>query len=104
MATATAAKKDAIHYHEDHRTVEAMAAEVHAGLSCRQKSLPPKFFYDKQGSKLFDTITRLPEYYPTRTEIALLRGHAAEMAQLLGLHGILLELGSGSSIKIRLLL
>lgn len=104
MATATASKKDAIHYHEDHRTVEAMAAEVHAGLGCRQKYLPPKFFYDKHGSKLFDTITRLPEYYPTRTEIALLREHAAEMAELLGLHSILLELGSGSSIKIRLLL
>jgi dimethylhistidine N-methyltransferase len=104
MATATAARKDVIHYHEAHHTPEAMAAEVHAGLSCRQKYLPPKFFYDKQGSKLFDTITRLPEYYPARTEIALLREHAAEMAQLLGLHGILLELGSGSSIKIRLLL
>ncbi len=81
-----------------------MAAEVHAGLSCRQKRLPPKFFYDTRGSKLFDLITRLPEYYPARTEIALLRQHAAEMAQLLGLHGILLELGSGSSTKIRLLL
>jgi dimethylhistidine N-methyltransferase len=104
MAIAIAGKKDAIHYHEHHRAVESMAAEVHAGLSCRQKYLPPKFFYDKQGSELFDTITRLPEYYPTRTEIALLREHAAEMAELLGLHGILLELGSGSSIKIRLLL
>lgn len=104
MAIATAAKKDAIHYHEHHRAVESMAAEVHAGLSCRQKYLPPKFFYDKQGSELFEAITRLPEYYPTRTEIALLREHAAEMAELLGLHGILLELGSGSSIKIRLLL
>jgi dimethylhistidine N-methyltransferase len=104
MAIANTARKDAIHYHEHHRTVEAMAAEVHAGLSCRQKYLPPKFFYDKHGSELFDTITRLPEYYPTRTEIALLRAHAAEMAKLLGLHGVLLELGSGSSIKIRLLL
>jgi dimethylhistidine N-methyltransferase len=104
MAIATAGRKDAIHYHEDNRAPEAMAAEVHAGLSYRQKSLPPKLFYDKQGSQLFDTITRLPEYYPTRTEIALLREHAAEMAELLGLHGILLELGSGSSTKIRLLL
>ena len=101
---AEAIKKDTIHYYELHRPAESMAAEVHAGLSCRQKCLPPKLFYDKKGSELFEVITRLPEYYPTRTEIRLLRQHAAEMAALFGLHGILLELGSGSSIKIRLLL
>ncbi|MGB5471942.1 MAG: L-histidine N(alpha)-methyltransferase [Gammaproteobacteria bacterium] len=104
MATATAGKKDAIHYHELHRPAVSMAAEVRAGLSRRQKYLPPKLFYDKTGSELFDVITRLPEYYPTRTEIGLLRRHADEMAELLGSHSVLLELGSGSSIKIRLLL
>ena len=104
MATATAGKEDAIHYHELHRPTASMAAEVRAGLSRRQKYLPPKLFYDKTGSELFDVITRLPEYYPTRTEIGLLRRHADEMAELLGSHSILLELGSGSSIKIRLLL
>ncbi|MGD2112226.1 MAG: L-histidine N(alpha)-methyltransferase [Gammaproteobacteria bacterium] len=104
MATVSAQKKDAIHYHELHVPAESMAAEVHAGLSRAQKSLPPKLFYDKQGSELFDVITRLPEYYPTRTEIGLLRQHAPEMAELLGSQSILLELGSGSSIKIRLLL
>lgn len=81
-----------------------MAAEVHAGLSRAQKCLPPKLFYDQRGSELFDTITRLPEYYPARTEIALLRKHSQEMTDLLGIHSFLLELGSGSSIKIRLLL
>jgi dimethylhistidine N-methyltransferase len=81
-----------------------MAAEVHAGLSREQKTLSPKYFYDKNGSELFEAITRLPEYYPTRTEIGLLRRHAAEMAELLGRHGCLFELGSGSSTKIRLLL
>lgn len=104
MAKATTMKFDAIHYHELHRPADSMAAEVHAGLSRRQKALPPKLFYDRKGSELFEVITRLPEYYPTRTEIGLLRQHAAEMAQLLGTDSILLELGSGSSIKIRLLL
>jgi len=104
MAKATTMNNDAIHYHELHRPAESMAAEVRAGLSREQKFLPPKLFYDRKGSELFDVITRLPEYYPTRTEIGLLRQHAAEMAQLLGKDSILLELGSGSSVKIRLLL
>jgi dimethylhistidine N-methyltransferase len=104
MARATLRKNDAIHYHELHRPAESMAAEVQAGLSRTQKCLPPKLFYDRKGSELFDVITRLPEYYPTRTELGLLRRHAAEMAQQLGKDSILLELGSGSSRKIRLLL
>ncbi len=104
MNSATAIKKDAIYFHELHPPADTMVAEVHAGLARQQKSLPPKYFYDKKGSELFDSITRLPEYYPTRTEIALLRRHAHEMEELLGTHSILLELGSGSSIKIRLLL
>jgi dimethylhistidine N-methyltransferase len=104
MPTVTAREKTAIHYHELHRPAESMAAEVHAGLSRTPKRLPPKLFYDKKGSELFDVITRLPEYYPTRTEIGLLRQHAGEMSGLLGSDSILLELGSGSSTKIRLLL
>ena len=104
MSPATAIKKDTIYFHELHPPADTMVAEIHAGLTRQQKSLPPKYFYDKKGSRLFDTITRLAEYYPTRTEIGLLRQHAQEMAELLGMHGFLLELGSGSSIKIRLLL
>ncbi len=87
-----------------HAVADSMSLEVHAGLSRSQKSLPPKYFYDKKGSELFDSITGLPEYYPTRTEIRLLRDHSGEMARLLGSNGILLELGSGSSTKIRMLL
>lgn len=78
--------------------------EVHAGLSRAQKMLPSKYFYDKRGSELFDAITELPEYYPTRTEIRILRKHIHEIAELLGKDSFLLELGSGSSTKIRLLL
>lgn len=81
-----------------------MAWEVHEGLTKRQKTLSPKFFYDKKGSELFDAITKLNEYYPTRIEISLLQQHIAELTQLLGKNSILFELGSGSSIKIRLLL
>jgi len=104
MATATANNKDAIQYHELHHPADSMAAEVHAGLGRRQKTLPPKLFYDKRGSELFDAITRLPEYYPTRTETALLGKYAGEMGRLLGRQSVLFELGSGSSDKIRLLL
>lgn len=104
MIPETAIIKDTIYFHELHPPADTMVAEIHAGLTRQQKSLPPKYFYDGKGSELFDTITRLPEYYPTRTEIGLLRQHVREMAELLGMHSFLLELGSGSSIKIRLLL
>ena len=66
--------------------------------------MPPKYFYDKRGSELFDTITNLHEYYVTRTEIELLKQYMPEIAELLETNSFLLELGSGSSIKIRLLL
>jgi dimethylhistidine N-methyltransferase len=81
-----------------------MRAEVLAGLSREQKRIAPKFFYDRRGSQLFDAITELPEYYPTRTEIGILERHGGEMAELLGRDVLLLELGSGSSLKIRTLL
>lgn len=81
-----------------------MRADVLSGLSRRQKSLPPKYFYDQRGSRLFDAITELPEYYPTRTEIGILQRHGAEMAALVGRDSLLVELGSGSSYKIRVLL
>lgn len=74
------------------------------GLSSVPKVLPCKYFYDAIGSQLFDRITELEEYYPTRTEIALMRTHAAEMARRIGTGAMLVELGSGSSVKTRLLL
>lgn len=82
---------------------EALRADVRAGLTAEPKSLPPKWFYDARGSQLFEEITRLPEYYQTRAESSILRAHAAEMAVLAGAD-TLVELGSGTSEKTRLLL
>ena len=85
------------------RQTAALAADVRAGLGGRPKTLPPKYFYDAVGSELFDQITRLTEYYPTRTERAILRAHAAEIAALTRA-STLVEIGSGTSEKTRLLL
>jgi dimethylhistidine N-methyltransferase len=79
-------------------------AEVRAGLRRPQKTLPCKFFYDEQGSKLFDRICELPEYYLTRTELRIMRDHVHEMARRLGPRCEVIEYGSGSGIKTRLLL
>lgn len=81
-----------------------MREEVLEGLAQAPRRIAPKYFYDQRGSQLFEAITRLPEYYITRTEMALLRRHQSEIRGLLGDHGALLEYGSGSSDKIRLLL
>jgi L-histidine N-alpha-methyltransferase len=83
--------------------IEALRADVLAGLTATPKALPPKWFYDERGGELFDEITRLPEYYPTRTERGLLESHAGEIAALSGAD-TLVELGSGTSEKTRLLL
>jgi len=85
------------------RQTAALAADVRAGLAGRPKTLPSKYFYDAVGSELFDQITRLTEYYPTRTERAILRAHAAEIAALTRA-STLVEIGSGTSEKTRLLL
>ena len=82
---------------------QQLAADVRAGLTSDPKTLPPKYFYDARGSELFDEITRLPEYYPTRTERAILAAHVDELAALTGAE-TLIELGSGTSEKTRLLL
>ena len=79
-------------------------SEVLSGLSKKTKHLPSKLFYDKKGSKLFDRICKLDEYYLTRTEIKIMQDNIEEMGALLGEGTLLIELGSGSSIKIRLLL
>ena len=81
----------------------SLRADVIAGLTASQKWLPPKWFYDKVGSELFEDITRLPEYYPTRTERSILAANAAEIIDAAG-SNTLIELGSGSSEKTRLLL
>jgi dimethylhistidine N-methyltransferase len=84
--------------------VERFRADVLNGLRKRHKTLPCKYFYDARGSKLFDAICELPEYYPTRTELGILRQRAGEMARQLGPKVALIEFGSGSSIKTRLVL
>ena len=80
-----------------------MLAEVATGLSAPQKELSPKYFYDQRGSELFEAITRLPEYYPTRTERALLQGWMPELMAQLGIR-TLIELGAGNAEKSRIIL
>ncbi|MGY1689050.1 L-histidine N(alpha)-methyltransferase [Geodermatophilus sp. SYSU D01105] len=82
---------------------EALRADALAGLTATPKSLPPRWFYDARGSELFDEITRLPEYYPTRAERAILTARSGEVATASGAE-VLVELGSGTSEKTRLLL
>ena len=80
------------------------AADVIAGLSSKPKHLPPKYFYDLAGSALFDRITRLPEYYPTRSELELLKRHAPAITSLFPPACALVEFGAGASTKARILL
>ncbi len=77
---------------------------VFAGLASQPKALPCKFFYDQRGSALFEEICRLPEYYLTRTEIAILEEYSGAIAAAIGPHCRLVELGSGASTKVRILL
>lgn len=83
---------------------DAFRQDMIDGLSRRVKALPPKWFYDAEGSRLFEEITRLPEYYPTRQEAALLRRVAPEWAGRFGPNAVLVELGSGASEKTRIVL
>jgi L-histidine N-alpha-methyltransferase len=83
--------------------VRGLRSDVRTGLTATPKTLPPKWFYDARGSDLFERITRLPEYYPTRAEREILAARADEIASVTGAH-TLVELGSGSSEKTRLLL
>ncbi|MGE0256235.1 MAG: L-histidine N(alpha)-methyltransferase [Alphaproteobacteria bacterium] len=87
----------------DHTGDDFQAAVV-AGLALPQKRIPSKFFYDEAGSRLFDAICELPEYYPTRSELSVLAARAGEIAALAGPGASLVEFGSGSSVKVRLLL
>ncbi|ESQ84009.1 hypothetical protein AEAC466_09700 [Asticcacaulis sp. AC466] len=86
------------------RDEATFASDVVAGLSARQKSLSPKYFYDATGSELFEAICRTPEYYPTRTESALLADIAAELTAAIPADAVLVEFGSGASDKTRRLL
>ena len=81
----------------------AMEADVRAGLMASPKQIPPVYFYDDRGSRLFDEITRLPEYYPTRAERSILKSHAGDMVRTAGAD-VLVELGAGTCEKSRILL
>lgn len=85
-------------------SLDPRIAEILAGLQATPKQISPKYFYDAAGSKLFERICHLPEYYPTRTEIDILSRHRQAITAALGQNMELIEFGSGSSIKIRLLL
>jgi dimethylhistidine N-methyltransferase len=88
---------------DQHGALEFQAAVID-GLSKVHKALPCRFFYDERGSRLFEEITRAPEYYPTRTEIGILREHIAEIVASVPSNAALIEFGSGSSTKTELLL
>jgi L-histidine N-alpha-methyltransferase len=81
-----------------------MAADVRAGLTKPFKELSPRYFYDQRGSELFERITELPEYYPTRAERQILTEHSREICAAAGAPATLIELGSGSASKTRVLL
>ena len=83
---------------------DSFEADVVAGLSRPRKTIPPKYFYDAEGSRLFEAITALAEYYPTRTELALLRSAAGEIAAEIPDGAALVEFGSGASLKTRIVL
>ncbi len=89
---------------EQEHSTTAELDEILQGLSLPQKTLSPKFFYDQRGSQLFDAICELPEYYLTRTELGIMRAHIDEIVALVGPQASLIEFGSGSSLKTRMLL
>src|SRR5258706_14025284 len=83
---------------------ERLLEDVLAGLALPKKSIPPKYFYDEPGCRLFEAICELPEYYLTRTETAILRGNIAEIAQFVGPEAQLIEFGCGVQAKTRILI
>lgn len=96
--------KNKLQFHDLHSTTIEFASDVLQGLDKRPASIPPKYFYDTKGSQLFDAITKLPEYYQTRTEIAILQDNADEIAHHVGIGNLLIEPGGGSCAKVHILL
>jgi dimethylhistidine N-methyltransferase len=93
-----------LRFHGSAVAADRFREDVISGLSLPQKTLPPKYFYDARGSRLFAAICRLREYYPTRCELALTRRHLREIARFAGRGIELIEYGSGAGVKSRLLL
>ncbi len=93
-----------IRFHDLHSTRDEFMQDVLRGLEKRPASIPPKYFYDAKGSRLFDAITQLPEYYPTRTEMLILTENARDIARRIGTGNLLVEPGGGSCEKVHILL
>jgi len=91
-------------FHDFEPATDSFRTAVLDGLSAPRKSIPSRFFYDAEGSRLFEQICALPEYYPTRTELALLRSHREELTARMGRPYTIVEFGCGSSAKVRMLL
>jgi L-histidine Nalpha-methyltransferase len=89
---------------EPERLFAQERAEILAGLQAAQKQISPKYFYDQRGSKIFDRICELPEYYPTRTEAGIMAAHFDEIARCVGPRAAVIEFGAGSNAKARALL
>ena len=93
-----------VEFSESFVPADRFREDVIAGLAAPRKSIPPKYFYDARGSRLFEAICRLEEYYPTRSELALTRAHLGAIARFAGRGAVLIEYGSGASVKSRLLI
>lgn len=96
--------KAAVNFHDFAPEQDSFLEEVVEGLSQHPKKISPKFFYDKRGSELFDEICAQPEYYPTQTEVDILHKHAEDIAQHVESDCVMVDLGSGTSEKARVLL
>jgi dimethylhistidine N-methyltransferase len=92
------------HAHLPDEQTSAFARDAISDLSQHQKRLSPKYFYDSTGSELFEAITRLPEYYPTRTELGILRDRGSDIAAIIPKGAALIEFGAGATTKVRRLL
>src|SRR5580692_5360977 len=84
--------------------LEAFRTDVACGLSRKEKAVPSRWLYDNYGCEIFEKITRLDEYYPTRTETAILRDNARDVADFCGEDGVLLEYGASAGIKTEILI
>ena len=104
MAPSSSRLAHEIELHDQKPVLADARAEIERGLGTDPKRLSPKFFYDQRGSALFEAITDLPEYYLTRAELSILRSHGDEIAEAIGDNVCLIEYGSGSSTKTRVLL
>ncbi|EED35860.1 putative methyltransferase [Luminiphilus syltensis NOR5-1B] len=93
-----------VHFFDAHPAFGDCRSEIVAGLQREQKTLDPKWFYDAEGSAIFERITRLPEYYPTRAEVSILTSQREAIAQRCGLGSVFIEPGAGNCAKARLLL